>query len=133
MSRTSYLPFGRPDFGAEEIEAVTRVMRSGWVGMGPETIAFENELAGFMGASEVVSVNSCTSALFLSHFSKGALENQATGKSTGLSQITTLGMRSPEGDDADAGSAAPRSRGSARADRTARPSAATSGSAPCPP
>jgi dTDP-4-amino-4,6-dideoxygalactose transaminase len=41
-------------------------MRSGWVGMGPETIAFEEELAAFLDAPHVVTVNSCTSALFLS-------------------------------------------------------------------
>jgi len=64
--RDTYLPFGKPDFGEEEIEAVTRVLRSGWVGMGPETVAFERELAAFVGAEHVVAVNSCTSALFLS-------------------------------------------------------------------
>lgn len=41
-------------------------MRSGWVGMGPETIAFEKELAQFLGARHVVTVSSCTAALFLS-------------------------------------------------------------------
>ena len=45
---------------------MVRVMRSGWIGMGPETIAFEQELASAAGASHVVTVNSCTSALFLS-------------------------------------------------------------------
>ena len=64
--RHEYLPFGKPDFGAEEIDAVTRVIRSGWVGMGAETIAFESELATAFGVSDVVTVNSCTSALFLS-------------------------------------------------------------------
>lgn len=64
--RHAYLPFGKPDFSDEEISAVTRVLRSGWVGMGPETIAFEKELAAFVGAEHVVAVNSCTSALFLS-------------------------------------------------------------------
>lgn len=66
MMRKDYLPFGRPNFSDEEIGAVTRVLRSGWVGMGPETIAFETELAEFLGVPHVVTVNSCTSALFLS-------------------------------------------------------------------
>lgn len=65
-SLTDYLPFGRPDFSEEEIAAVTRVLRSGWVGMGRETIAFEKELASHVGARHVIAVNSCTSALFLS-------------------------------------------------------------------
>src|SRR5574337_1012472 len=66
MTRSEYLPFGKPNFSDEEITAVSRVLRSGWVGMGPETIAFERELAGYLGAPHVVTVNSCTSALFLS-------------------------------------------------------------------
>ncbi len=65
-ARDRYLPFGKPDFGDEEIAEVARVMRSGWVGMGPETIAFENDLAFACQARHVVTVNSCTSALFLS-------------------------------------------------------------------
>lgn len=64
--RNPYLPFGKPDFSEEEIEAVARILRSGWVGMGPETLAFEKELAAYAGAEHAVAVNSCTSALFLS-------------------------------------------------------------------
>lgn len=63
--RSEYLAFGKPDFSDEEIAAVSAVMRSGWVGMGPETIAFESELSSFVHAPHVVTVNSCTSALFL--------------------------------------------------------------------
>lgn len=63
--RPDYLAFGTPDFTEAEIAAVTRVIRSGWVGMGPETLAFEKELASRVGAAEVVALNSCTSALFL--------------------------------------------------------------------
>lgn len=69
--REQYLAFGKPDFGDAEVEAVTRVLRSGWVGMGPETIAFENELAAFVGVPHVVTVNSCTSALFLALVAHG--------------------------------------------------------------
>jgi UDP-4-amino-4-deoxy-L-arabinose-oxoglutarate aminotransferase len=64
--RPDYLAFGRPDFSEEEIAAVAAVMRSGWVGMGPETIAFERELAQYVGSPQMVSVSSCTAALFLS-------------------------------------------------------------------
>jgi dTDP-4-amino-4,6-dideoxygalactose transaminase len=63
--RDEYLAFGRPSFGEKEIAAAARVLRSGWVGMGPEVIAFERELAAFVGAPQVVTVNSCTSALHL--------------------------------------------------------------------
>lgn len=69
--RKDYLPFGRPNFSAEEINAVVRVMESGWIGMGAETIAFEKELADFVCAPYVLTVNSCTSALFLSLVAHG--------------------------------------------------------------
>lgn len=64
--RKEYLPFGKPDFSDEEIKAVSRTMRTGWVGMGQETIKFEDELSSYLDVPHVVTVNSCTSALFLS-------------------------------------------------------------------
>ena len=69
--RDTFLAFGTPDFTDQEINAVNRVMRSGWIGMGPETISFENELRTYLNAPEVVTVNSCTSALFLSLLVEG--------------------------------------------------------------
>ena len=67
MNKTgAYIPFGKPDFGDEEIAAVTRVLRSGWIGQGPEALEFEKELAQYIDIPHVVTVNSCTSALFLS-------------------------------------------------------------------
>jgi dTDP-4-amino-4,6-dideoxygalactose transaminase len=69
--RNTYLAFGTPDFTDAEIDAVAQVMRSGWVGMGQETIAFEKELSEYIGAPEVVTVNSCTSALFLALLVEG--------------------------------------------------------------
>jgi dTDP-4-amino-4,6-dideoxygalactose transaminase len=64
--RPDYLAFGRPDFSEAEIDAVARTMRSGWIGMGAEVAAFEQELARATGAPHVVAVDTCTSALFLS-------------------------------------------------------------------
>lgn len=66
MRRASYLPFGKPSYTEAEVEAVSEVMRSGWIGMGEQTIFFEEELASYVGIKNVVTVNSCTSALFLS-------------------------------------------------------------------
>lgn len=70
-SLLNYLPFGRPDFTCEEIAAVTRVMESGWIGMGAEVLAFEKELATYLGVPHVVTLDSCTSALFLSLLVQG--------------------------------------------------------------
>ncbi|WP_254432461.1 DegT/DnrJ/EryC1/StrS aminotransferase family protein [Magnetospirillum sp. SS-4] len=65
------VPFGQPHFGDEEIEAVTAVLRSGWVGMGPQTLQFETELEAWLDVPRVVTVSSCTGALFLALLSHG--------------------------------------------------------------
>jgi UDP-4-amino-4-deoxy-L-arabinose-oxoglutarate aminotransferase len=69
--RKHYLPFGQPHFTEREIAAVAKILRSGWVGMGSETLTFEKELAAFLDVPHVVTVNSCTSALFLSLLMEG--------------------------------------------------------------
>lgn len=63
--RPDYLPFGRPNFSEEEIAAVTSILQSGWVGMGSQTLKFEEELSQYFNVPYVSTVNSCTSALFL--------------------------------------------------------------------
>ena len=64
-SRMSFLPFAMPDLGEEEVEAVVRVLRSGWITTGPEVQAFEREFAEYVGVRHAVAVNSCTAALHL--------------------------------------------------------------------
>ena len=62
----AFLPFARPDIGDAEIEAVARAMRSGWVTTGPETRAFEQEFAAYLGGGvQAVAVNSATAGLHL--------------------------------------------------------------------
>ncbi len=61
-----YIPFGKPNFSEHEIESVVKVLKSGWIGMGKEVIKFEQELGIFLNSQSVVTVDSCTSALFLS-------------------------------------------------------------------
>lgn len=51
------------EIGREEIEAVTRVMQSGWIAAGPETAKFEEEFAKYVGVKYAIFTNSCTSAL----------------------------------------------------------------------
>lgn len=63
--RTQFLPFHQPDIGSEEIEAVVRTLRSGWLTTGPETRAFEQAFAEFVGARHAIAVNSGTAALHL--------------------------------------------------------------------
>jgi dTDP-4-amino-4,6-dideoxygalactose transaminase len=59
------VPITRPELGDEELAAVARVIRSGWIMMGPEVAAFEAELAAAVGAAHAVAVASGTAALEL--------------------------------------------------------------------
>ena len=74
------IPFARPFTGQEEEEAVLRVLRSGWLTTGAETLAFEREFAAFLRETApggkkgpagtapllyALAVNSATSGLHL--------------------------------------------------------------------
>ena len=59
------VPIVRPSLGDAELEAVTRVVRSGWLTQGAEVAAFEAEFANAVGAQFAVAVSNCTVALEL--------------------------------------------------------------------
>jgi dTDP-4-amino-4,6-dideoxygalactose transaminase len=59
------VPFHRADLGDDEVNAVARVIRSGWLTMGAETFEFERRFAAYVGASHAIAVSSCTAALHL--------------------------------------------------------------------
>jgi len=59
------IPFHKTHTTDEEINAATEAMRSGWLTMGPKTVAFEKEFKAYIGSDEAVSVNSATAALHL--------------------------------------------------------------------
>jgi len=54
------IPFSRPEITADDIQAVVRVLESGWVTTGKEAAAFEAEMAAYLGIEHVVTVSSCT-------------------------------------------------------------------------
>jgi len=69
--RSDYLPFSRPAIGEEEINQVIDTLKSGWLTMGRKTKEFEEKFGEFTGARHAMSVNSCTSGLFLSLLALG--------------------------------------------------------------
>src|SRR5271154_2527624 len=61
----SYIPFHLPSIGEEEITAVEKVLRSGWLTTGPVAQEFEKEFARYVGCKHALAINSGTSALQL--------------------------------------------------------------------
>ena len=67
-----FLPFALPDIGEEEIGAVARCLRSGWVTTGPTARRFEQEFRAYLGEDvEAIAVNSATAGLHLALESVG--------------------------------------------------------------
>ena len=57
--------FHVPSVGEDEVEAAARVLRSGWLTTGPETMKFEAEFAPYVGAKHAIACASGTAALHL--------------------------------------------------------------------
>jgi dTDP-4-amino-4,6-dideoxygalactose transaminase len=65
------LPLAAPSFDEAEVRAVTEVVRSAWLTMGPRTAAFEDAFAAMVGARHAVMASSCTAALHLAFAALG--------------------------------------------------------------
>jgi dTDP-4-amino-4,6-dideoxygalactose transaminase len=63
--RDSFLVFGSPLIGEDEIAEVVDSLRSGWIGTGPKVHRFERMLEEYVRARHVRCVSSCPAALVL--------------------------------------------------------------------
>ena len=59
------VPFHRVPIDQTDVDAVTAVLRSGWLSTGPQTAAFETEFAKRLGARHAIALNSGTAAMHL--------------------------------------------------------------------
>ncbi len=70
------IPLALPEITEDDIQAVTRVLRTPWQSLGPQLNEFESSLAQYTGTAHAVAVNSGTSALHLCmralHIGEGA-------------------------------------------------------------
>jgi dTDP-4-amino-4,6-dideoxygalactose transaminase len=60
------IPFAKPCLGAEEAEAASRAVESGWVTQGRRVAEFERMFADHCDVSEAVAVSNCSAGLHLS-------------------------------------------------------------------
>ncbi|MGH9349176.1 MAG: DegT/DnrJ/EryC1/StrS family aminotransferase [Vicinamibacterales bacterium] len=66
-----FITFGSPRISRDDVRAVSRVLRSGWLGTGPMVHEFERAFARYKGADHAVAVSSCTAALHLALLAAG--------------------------------------------------------------
>lgn len=59
------IPVFRPSMDQKEIKAVSKVLLSGWIGLGPKTKEFESDFAKYIGVKYASGLNSATAALHL--------------------------------------------------------------------
>jgi dTDP-4-amino-4,6-dideoxygalactose transaminase len=65
LERETLLPFFRPNVGDAEIEAVTDVLRSGWLTYGPKVREFGEACRAYLGVEHALPVASCSAGLFV--------------------------------------------------------------------
>lgn len=78
----------KPYVSPEAIQAVTDVLRSGWIGQGPKVEEFEASFAKYVGAKHAIAVNSATAALHLALVAAGVGEGDEV-LTTSLTFVST--------------------------------------------
>lgn len=65
------IPFIKPYFDDDDVDAIRETMKSGWVAQGPKVEEFEQAAAKYLGSKYAVSTTNCTTALTLALKSAG--------------------------------------------------------------
>ncbi len=69
--KSRFIPVFSNSLGQEELDAVEAVMKSRWLGQGPECAAFEAEMAETLGVDNFLLTNSGTASIFVAIHSLG--------------------------------------------------------------
>jgi len=67
----NFLPFSRPAIGDEEIAAVEKVLRSGWITTGPQTNQLEADFCATYGCKHAIAVSSATGGMHVTLLALG--------------------------------------------------------------
>lgn len=65
VNQQPFLPLSRPSISEREIEAVTDVLRSGWITTGPKAAELEQRICEYTGAAHAVALTSATAGMHL--------------------------------------------------------------------
>ncbi|MBN1637122.1 MAG: aminotransferase class I/II-fold pyridoxal phosphate-dependent enzyme [Deltaproteobacteria bacterium] len=87
-----FIPMSRPFLDNEEIEAVTEVLKSGWITSGPKAKAFEEAFARYVDAPYALALSSGTAGmhLILKAYDIGAGDEVITPSMTFASTINQI-------------------------------------------
>ena len=66
MSAMKNIPYSTQSLSREDIQAVVRTLKSGWMTQGPKVAEFERALARFTGARYAVALSNGTAARLFS-------------------------------------------------------------------
>jgi UDP-4-amino-4-deoxy-L-arabinose-oxoglutarate aminotransferase len=93
--RESFLPFSKPSISEEEIEAVSQVLRSGWITTGPKCAQFEEAFGRYCGAPGAVALCSATAGmhLLLEALNIGPGDEVITPSMTWVSTVNLIALR----------------------------------------
>jgi len=93
--RADFLPMSCPSIGEEEIEAVSRCLRSGWITTGPLCAELERQFCTLTKAPYAVSVSSATAGmhLVLSVLNIGPGDEVITPSLTFASTVNMIALR----------------------------------------
>lgn len=69
--RKEFLPFSRPSISAADVEAVSRVLTSGWITTGKHAAEFEKSLGQYIGCQPGVALTSATAGMHVSLLALG--------------------------------------------------------------
>lgn len=59
------IPLTKPSIDQKELSAAKKVLKSGWLIRGKQTLLLEQEFASFMNAKYAIATNGCTMAMYL--------------------------------------------------------------------